>query len=310
MAPNVRAGQRARSKPAAEVLGADASAIRHHYDVGNDFYATWLDPSMTYSCALYGDGVDDLARAQMAKLDHYLDRLDLPVGGRLLDVGCGWGSLLARAVDRRPDITAVGLTLSDAQVAHVRATHPSVRVRAESWADHRPDAAYDGVVSLGAFEHFASFRLTPDQRHGVYSSFFRACHRLTAGTARLGLQTIGLESDTQPASRSARFLTEEIFPDSSVPRLSEIISASEPFFRVTSLRVDGEHYARTCRAWRRRLMANEAAALSVSSPETVARYRKYLCLSEHYFQQGATTLFRFVFARRLTPLAPTSEACP
>src|SRR5688572_25683389 len=94
--------------------GASRSAIRHHYDLSNDFYALWLDPSMTYSSALWSDG-DSLASAQRRKLDFHIEGARAPGAARVLDVGCGWGGLLQRAVDDWGVGHAVGLTLSQAQ---------------------------------------------------------------------------------------------------------------------------------------------------------------------------------------------------
>src|SRR5262245_59125 len=142
-------------RPVQQSHGASAAAIQSHYDLSNDFYRLWLDQSMTYSCALwYGD--EDLSAAQMNKIDWHLDRAVIKKGDHLLDVGCGWGALLERAVKVRGAASAVGLTFSKAQADHVKsAGNPAIEARLESWAVHTPKHQYDGIVSVGAFEHFA-----------------------------------------------------------------------------------------------------------------------------------------------------------
>ena len=142
--------------------GASPEQIRHHYDVGNEFYDLWLDETRTYSCALYSDSRTDesLADAQRRKLDYYAAQMRASGVGRVLDVGCGWGSMMRRLVDCHNVSSAVGLTLSPSQVEAVTAIDdPRIEVRLENWIAHDPDARYDAIVSLGAFEHFAGYAM-------------------------------------------------------------------------------------------------------------------------------------------------------
>src|SRR5437660_5758563 len=120
-------------------LGASAGAIRHHYDVSNEFFALWLDPTMTYSCALWEPG-DTLERAQIRKLDDVLDGVRARGAARLLDVGCGWGSLLRRATESYGVRRAVGLTLSEHQADWLatRSLAPDVDVLVRNWVDYWP----------------------------------------------------------------------------------------------------------------------------------------------------------------------------
>ena len=287
-------------------LGAEAADIQHHYDVSNAFYQVWLDSSMSYSCALYTDESDDIETAQAAKLDYYRDRLRLQPDARLLDVGCGWGAMMRRVLDGVPASTAVGLTLSEAQRDHVAAAEdPRIDVRLQSWDEHEPDGLYDGIVSLGAFEHFAKAGIPAAARIERYRDFFTRCFAWLPAEGRLCLQTISLENEVEDAdSPVARFFTEEVFPNSSLPRLGEIVAASEPWFRLDELRADGDHYARTCRQWRDRILDNRDLAEAASSPETVNFYRKYLMLSEIHFQRSASNLLRLTFTRRPGVIAP------
>lgn len=155
--------------------GATAESIRHHYDVSNDFYALWLDASLTYTCALWGEG-DTLEDAQRRKLDYLIEGARATGARRVLDVGCGWGSLLNRLVGEHAVGQAVGLTLSDSQAELLRARElPRTEVRVENWLDHEPDEKYDAIISIGAFEHFARTGLSRTERVAAYREFFARC---------------------------------------------------------------------------------------------------------------------------------------
>lgn len=254
-------------------------SIRHHYDVGNDFYRLWLDPTLSYSCA-WRSGEEPLAQAQERKLRHHLAAAGART--RLLDVGCGWGGILARA-----GVPAVGLTLSDEQATHVAALGlPDVEVRVEDWRDHTPAAPYDGIVSIGAFEHFAA---PGDDKIAVYREFFTRCRDWLAGGA-LSLQTIAY-ADMDPAEASA-FMQQEIFPDAELPTLAEITAAAEGLLELTELSNGRLDYAWTCAEWARRLKAARTEARALVGPEVVARYERYLTLSSLGFRMGKLALYR------------------
>ena len=126
--------------------GGSETAIQHHYDVSNEFYALWLDPSLTYSCALWNDDNDleGLDEAQRRKLDFHLAASGAPQARHILDIGCGWGSLLDRALGHQGIETATGLTLSDAQLQYIRARGDArIDARKESWIDHTPTQKYE-----------------------------------------------------------------------------------------------------------------------------------------------------------------------
>ena len=123
--------------------GATARAIQHHYDLSNEFYQLWLDPGMVYSGAKWADG-DDLERAQLRKLDHHVEQARARGAARILEIGCGWGTMLEHLTCRNGVAHAVGLTLSAAQKDYIEARQvPSAEVRLESWADHYPGEKYD-----------------------------------------------------------------------------------------------------------------------------------------------------------------------
>lgn len=158
-------------------LWGSASAIAYHYDVGRAFYALWLDDTLSYSCALWPDASagGELRDAQLAKIRLHLDAAHVQEGSNVLDIGCGWGALLQLACLERRAARATGLTLSHDQFDYVSALGlPHADVRLEHWADHEPEARYDSIVSVGAFEHFASPEDSDTQKIALYADFFVA----------------------------------------------------------------------------------------------------------------------------------------
>jgi cyclopropane-fatty-acyl-phospholipid synthase len=297
--------------------GADASppasprAVRAHYDLSNDFFARWLDPTMTYSSGLWeaGDVVEtesDLQRAVECKVDLFLDALDLPAGGRLLDVGCGWGAALARACERDAGLSGVGLTLSPAQREHAQHVLPArAEIRLEGWQSHEPEARYDGVISFGAFEHFARDGSRSIERVLAYRRFFAACHEWLVPGGRLGLETIAHDDAPDTAAPRGRGplgdAVLDLFPESLCPHLAEIVLGFEPWFRLELLRSDPRDFARTFRAWSVRLRRQESAAAAAVGAATTRTFLRYLASSELQFRTGALTNYRLVLRRRDVP---------
>lgn len=289
--------------------GASPEAIRHHYDVGVDFYRLWLDDTLTYSCAAW-DGARDLETAQLSKLDFFLTEAARG-DGPLLDVGCGWGSLLARAVEHFGVTRAVGLTLSDEQaaVARSRLQGSAAEVRTESWEVHEAHERYAAIVSIGAFEHFARPGIGSAGRVARYRAFFAAAHRLLQPGGTLGLQSIAFDQATEEGDDGplAQFLREQIFPESMLPRVPEIVAAAEPFFHLRRLACRGDDYARTCSEWRRRLVAQRAEAEQMVGPEVVHRFVRYLTGTQLGFARGDWTLVRALFTPRVRPHSIAGE---
>jgi cyclopropane-fatty-acyl-phospholipid synthase len=280
--------------PAARADAA-AAAIRYHYDVGNEFYQLWLDRSLTYSCALPNGPGDTLEAAQQRKLRYHADAVG--AGGRLshgvLDIGCGWGSLLRQLSEGGRVRRAVGLTLSTQQADFVRSRrYPGVEVRTDSWVSYRPDQSFDGIVTVGAFEHFAR----PDDDRAtkvrLYREFFERCRGWLTADGVLSLQTIAYAN--MSSGDASPFMQREVFPDADLPTLAEVAAAAERVFEIVTVRNDRLDYAWTCEQWARRLRANREAAVRVAGPETVQRYEKYLKLSALGFLMGKLCLLRVV----------------
>jgi cyclopropane-fatty-acyl-phospholipid synthase len=274
--------------------GASPEAIQAHYDVGNGFYRLWLDPTLTYSCALWAGEDDTLEAAQRRKLA-WIAEPALSRGAKsVLDIGSGWGGLLAHLGANGVE-TLVGLTLSEKQRDYVTALGlPGVEVRLESWRDHRPERAYDAIVSVGAFEHFADLDLSEADRLAIYREFFEACHGWLAPGGSLTLQTIAY--GPVPALLG-RELFLDYFPESDLPRPYEIFEASDGLFEVGELRNDREHYVRTLRAWHRNLRAHRDEAMAEVGHERVEYYKRYLGASAMMFAARNTVLLRIRMTR-------------
>lgn len=279
--------------------GASRAAIERHYDVGRDFYQLWLDPRMVYSCAYWpGPLDDDLDAAQVAKLNWHATAARVDEAAHVLDVGCGWGAMLAYLTGERNVRHATGLTLSADQAGYVGDHQPDADLRLQDWRDHNPDEPYDAIISIGAFEHFARPELTTAQRRNVYRSFFDRCAGWLAEQGRLSLQTIAYDNFDQTTGPVSSFFTDEVFPESTLPFLSDIVVSAEPSFRILALRNDGEQYAQTLKLWQGRLQAGADQAAELVGRETYRHYLRYLRLSRAMFERRVCTLYRLVLERR------------
>lgn len=292
----------------AETAGASAEAIRAHYDVGNDFYRLWLDETMTYSSAMWRDENDTapLAEAQRRKIEWHLRNAGADRATSLLDIGCGWGGMLRGAVaTRAPGAPAlargVGLTLSDAQAELAReairaAGSPPVEIRVESWADHQPAEPYGAIISVGAFEHFTKPKDDSATKIEIYRHFFTRCREMLAPDGRMTLQTIayGDPDDKVPIGP----LVEDIFPESELPRLPEILTAANNLFEVERFRNDRNDYGRTCEIWAATLKEKRPEAIAMVGKDQVRRYERYLKFSAWGFFSHRLHLLRFRLKRR------------
>lgn len=258
----------------------DRSVIAHHYDLSNEFYALILDPSMAYSCAYYTDEHATLAQAQEAKLDLVCDRLELRKGMRLLDVGCGWGSLILHAAQKY-GVSALGVTLSAAQHELVtqriaeRGLTGQVEVRLQ---DYRTldEAPADAVASLEMGEHVG------EANYGLYADTLFG--QLRPG-GRLLLQQMSRAADAAPGG--GPFIESYIAPDMHMrpvdATLGHLETAGFEILQVQSLR---EHYVRTVAAWLDELERHQGEIVAMVGEEVARVWRLYLVGGGLSFEQG------------------------
>lgn len=277
--------------------GAPDRAIRAHYDAGNAFFAAWLDREMVYSAARW-PGAATLEEAQLAKLDWHLDAARVGPDTRLMDVGCGWGALMARAAGQRRARQAVGLTPSEAQADWI-ADHvdlPGISVIRGRWQDVTAPGPFDAIVSIGALEHFARPGLTPDGKRRAYAAFFEFCAERVQADGRLSLQFIGWMD--VPPERERENLPAELFPDSDLPRLEEVLSAAAERFHLLTLENAPSDYARTLGAWTDRLNRQRDALTARHGRPLVARHLRAFRRFRLGFEAGSLGLYRAAFRPR------------
>jgi cyclopropane-fatty-acyl-phospholipid synthase len=277
--------------------------VQAHYDLSDDFFRLFLDRTQTYSCAYFERDDMTLEKAQIAKIDLALGKLRLEPGMTLLDIGCGWGSTMRRAIEKY-DVDVIGLTLSENQAAHVRQmfdqmdTRRSRQVLVEGWEKFHDRV--DRIVSIGAFEHFG---------HQRYPRFFKMAydalpsngvmllHTITRPTFSEG-RKIGLAL-TRDVVQFAKFILDEIFPGGwlpSVPTVEE--HARKAGFTVTRIQSLQPHYARTLDLWAEALQANKEQAIALQSQEVYERYMKYLTGCAQLFRDGYTDVDQFTLEKR------------
>jgi cyclopropane-fatty-acyl-phospholipid synthase len=237
--------------------------------------------------------VGTLEEAQIRKLDFHADQVNAAYAKRILDIGCGWGSLLRRLTTFHHVEHAVGLTLSESQLKFIQASNsPQIEVRLEHWRDHTPQAPYDGIVSIGALEHFVNPSQPSSERVEVYRDFFQSCRSWLKPGGRLSLQ-----ASAYARGSFVKGAISAIFPESDLPRLVELADASEGLFEVVCLRNDRDDYARTCRAWLARLEAVRDEAIAVIGEPEVRHFEAFLAAAARGFDARVFALYRMTLIR-------------
>jgi len=229
----------------------DLQNIQSHYDLGNDFFSLWLDPSMCYSCAYFKTTTDSLAQAQKNKISHSLKKLNLQKGEKLLDIGCGWGELLFEAATKY-DVHATGITLSQEQFDHIkeqiklRGLDDKVEARLESYEELTPKKGlFDKIVSIGMFEHVGRKRMP---------EFMKKASSILNNSGIFMLHTItGLEEGGQHS-----WMEKHIFPGGYVPTIREVVNIIPDYdFRIINIESLRRHYARTLEYWSKNFDAHK-----------------------------------------------------
>ncbi|MBD2533672.1 class I SAM-dependent methyltransferase [Nostoc flagelliforme FACHB-838] len=283
--------------------GASHQAIQHHYDVGNDFYQIWLDSTMTYSCAIWEEGETEsaLELAQIRKVDFHINQAKAKNTKRVLDIGCGWGTVLQRLVEVYGVEQAVGLTLSEAQKDWISTKkHPQIEVNLQSWLNYSPTEPFDAIISIGAFEHFVKPELSSNEKIDVYRTFFTRCHEWLKPGGSMSIQTIAYgkrKPEEVQKNLGAQFANQEIFPESDSPRLTEITAAAEGIFEVISVHNDRMDYVRTLEAWLSKLRSKRTEVINLVGKTVFERYERYLYLALLGFLTGDLLLLRLTFRR-------------
>jgi cyclopropane-fatty-acyl-phospholipid synthase len=287
------------SQSASQTRGSDKGEVQFHYDISNDFFKLWQDPTQTYSCAYFERDDMTLEEAQMAKVDLALGKLGLQPGMTLLDIGCGWGSTIMRAVERY-DVNVIGLTLSENQRRHIEehwfANSKSPRhkeVRLQPWEEF--DGKVDRIVSIGAFEHFG---------FNKYDDYFKKTFSWLPDDGVMLLHTIIVPEDEEVKAkglplkmstvRFIKFIMDEIYPGGRLPLASMVKQhATKAGFDVTQEQHLQPHYVRTLDTWAANLEAKKDEAIAVTNDEVYERFHRYLTGCADLFRGGFTDVCQF-----------------
>lgn len=273
--------------------------VQAHYDLSNDFFSLFLDPSMTYSCAYFEREEMTLAEAQLAKIDLSLGKCDFSPGMRVLDIGCGWGSTLCRAAQRF-GVHAIGLTLSQNQYEYVSRrleeaslAPGSAEVRLQGWEEFTEPV--DRIVSIGAFEHF---------RRERYGDFFTRCRGLLPAQGRMLLHTIllnGLQKLEKLGVQLehehvffCKFMAEHIFPGGQLSEERLVTDhARRAGFMVERTQSLQPHYARTLDCWATNLQSRREEAVALAGQDVYDRYMHYLTGCADLFRRRIIDVMQF-----------------
>jgi cyclopropane-fatty-acyl-phospholipid synthase len=268
--------------------------IARHYDLSNDLFATFLDPSMTYSAALFVDQSDTLASAQVRKIERLLDATNVGRGTRLLEIGTGWGELAGRAAARGARVTSVTLSAAQAALARERVKgaglSPLVDIRVQDYRD--VTGQFDAIVSVEMIEAVGE-RWWPE--------FFRQLDARLAPSGRIGLQSILMAHDRlQATRRSWTWIHKYIFPGGRIPseRAIRQTAADHTSLEVVDQLYFGDSYAATLRRWREQFAAQVHVVDRLGFDRTFCRmWDFYLAYSEAGFRCGYLDVAQLVLAR-------------
>ncbi|MGB3473233.1 MAG: cyclopropane mycolic acid synthase family methyltransferase [Mycobacterium sp.] len=277
--------------------------VQAHYDLSDDFFQLFLDPTQTYSCAYFERDDMTLEQAQIAKIDLALGKLGLQPGMTLLDIGCGWGATMRRAVEAH-DVNVIGLTLSKNQAVYAETMLADMdsprtkRVLLEGWENFGEPV--DRIVSIGAFEHFG---------HERYEDFFTMAHAVLPADGVMLLHTISGLTLPQMADRGMpltfamarfiKFIATEIFPGGRLPTIEMVEDHSaRAGFTLTRRHSLQPHYARTLDCWAAALEGNRDKAIEIQGQEVYDRYMHYLTGCADGFRIGYIDVNQFTLQKR------------
>ena len=292
---NIR-GHEARKDGSEE---ANKENVHYHYDLSNAFYALFLDPEMVYTCAYFRDWNNDLATAQLDKLDMICRKLRLQPGDRLLDIGCGWGALVCHAA-KHYGVHAVGVTLAEEQFKYAKDKVARLGLQDKVSIELRDyslvEGSFDKIASIGMFEQVGSAN---------YPTYFQTVNRLLEPGGlylhhSIALRSRDYERLKKKRSQAAVAAVRYIFPGGELDHLAMSVANLERYgFEVHDVEAWREHYARTTRLWHDRLSANRAAAEREVGSVKTRLWILYLGLSSIAFARGTYCIFQTLTSKRI-----------
>jgi len=282
------------SNPLRHSRKKDAEAIQYHYDVSNEFYKTWLDENMVYSCAYFENGDEDLDTAQLKKIDHILTKIQLRPGQTLLDIGCGWGALAIRAAQKY-GAKCVGITLSKNQyeLARERVQQAGladrVDIRLEDYRD--VSGTFDRITSVGMFEHVGLNNLVmyfAKMRSLLADDGFAMNHGITSTDAGNGATAYG----------GGEFIGKYVFPHGELPHIGFVLKTmQEAGLEVLDVENLRRHYAKTCAMWAENFEAQAEKIRQLVDEKRFRIWRVYLAGCSYAFAQDWISLNQVVCSK-------------
>jgi len=276
--------------------------ILAHYDLGNDFYALFLDETMTYSCGIFEQPDSTLKQASEAKYDRICRKLELAPGQRIVEIGTGWGGFAVHAA-RNYGVHVTTTTISDEQ--HQYAQN---RIRTARLEDQITLLKKDYRDLSGKFDKLVSIEMIEAVGHHFYGTFFEACSRLLKDNGRMAVQAITIGDQIfDRHKRSVDFIKRYIFPGSCIPSITAISKAvaRSTDLQLVHLEDITPHYARTLGEWRRRFFANIDQVRALGFSETFIRmWEYYLCYCEGGFAERYIGDVQLIFAKPLWRVNP------
>ena len=286
---------RLRHRLRANTRRGSARNIEAHYDLGNDFYRLWLDPSMTYSSACFAQGLDsDLEAAQQNKYARMLELSGAQAGSRVLEIGCGWGGFAQHAAERGVDVS--GVTLSPRQLEYARE-----RIHKAGLSDRASFALQDYRDLQGRYDHIVSIEMLEAVGEAYWDTYFQKLHQLLNPGGRAAIQTIVIGDQHFERYRSrCDFIQQYIFPGGMLPSPGVLLKlAGRHGFSIEGMASFGVHYAETLRRWRHRFDTQWSAIESQGFDERFCRlWRFYLSYCEAGFDEARIDLLQLALVKQ------------
>ena len=273
--------------------------VAHHYDISDDLYDLFLDPKRQYSCAYFKNENDSLEVAQNNKIDYIIKKLNLKPNQKVLDIGCGWGSL-AIEIAKKSQCEVTGITLSENQYKYSinKAKELNVENQVQfKLIDYRQlNEKFDRIVSVGMFEHVG---------RKYYKTFFNQINKLLNDTGIALIHTIG--SVNQPRDPQP-WITNYIFPGGYTPSMSEItVPIEKSGLIISDIEVLRMHYSHTLRNWKERFLNNKSKVLTMFDENFFRMWEFYLTSCEMVFKWNDQVVFQFQLTKDLTSLPTTRD---